>query len=75
MQCWRLLRVRELHGVISAEHAAFSEPRGRGARAQRRGNLPLRAPAEGRGSGMCLSAGARVGEHRDGMWLLQPRSN
>lgn len=47
MQCWRLLRVRELHGVISAEHAAFSAPRGRGARAQRRGSPRLRAPAEG----------------------------
>lgn len=42
--------MRELHGVISAEHAAFSAPRGRGARAQRRGNLALRAPAEGRKS-------------------------
>lgn len=40
--------MRELHGVISAEHAAFSEPRGRGARAQRRGNLPLRAPCGGK---------------------------
>lgn len=71
--------MRELHGVISAQHAAFSEPRGRGARAQRRGggggDLPARAPAEGRVSGMRLRAGARVGEHRDGVRLLQPRSN
>lgn len=71
MQCWRLLRVRELHGVISAEHAAFSAPRGRGVRAQRRGKPASAGPRGGKGrvSGMCSSAGARVGEHRDGMWL------
>lgn len=40
--------MRELHGVISAEHAAFSAPRGRGVRAQRRGEPASAGPRGGK---------------------------
>lgn len=43
-------------GVISAEHAALSAPRGRAARALRRGKLPGSARCGGRRAGDCRAS-------------------